>query len=410
VRKLTKVLLPLLILAAGFAAFKFLQATRPGKSPVEVAERVWRVEVETVEPGSLSPEMALYGSVETPDLLKVAASAPARVAEVTVRDGDRVERGQLLIRLDERDFLHRLDRARAAVAELRAQIRSEKNRSERDRRALEQEQTLLAISRDGQERAQRLTKQRVGSETDLDIAEEAVARQALAVTIREMSIDDHPARLQALEARLQSARASLADIELDFERAVVEAPFDGVVAGVDVTVGDQVKQDDVLLRLYALDGLEVRARIPAPFQAEIRAALHSGAELTAIAELGGAQVPLRLDRVAGEARPSGVDGFFSVQGQSELLRLGQMVSLRLARPQRESAVSVPFQAVYGGDRVYKLVDGRLQGVEVETLGGMIDGNGGERLLVRSAELGDGDLVVVTHMPNAVDGLRVEAIR
>jgi multidrug efflux pump subunit AcrA (membrane-fusion protein) len=368
------------------------------------------VEVEAAAPGSLAPEMALYGRVETPSLLKVAASAQARVAEVAVRDGDRVAKGQLLVSLDERDFLPHLHQAQAAVAELQAQILSEKNRLESDRKSLEQEKTLLEISTDAVERAQRLTKQRVGSETDLDKAEEILARQALAVSNREMGIEDHPARLQAIKARLQSARARLADIELDLERAVVKAPFDGFVTGVEVTAGDQVKQDAVLLRLYALDSLEVRARIPAPYQAEIREALASGAALTATAALGEARVPLRLDRVAGEALPSGVDGLFAVEVGSELLRLGQMVTLRLARPQRAGVVGVPFEAVYGGSRIYKLVGGRLRGVQVESLGGMNDGNGGERLLVRSDELAAGDQIVVTHMPNAIDGLRVEAIR
>lgn len=408
--KLLKFLLPLLILSVGFGVFKALKSTRPEQETAAIQERVWRVEVEDVEPGPLSPQMELYGRVETPDLLKVAASAAARVAEVLVRDGDQVEKGQILVRLDERDFHPRLHQAQAAVAELEAQLLSEKNRNESDRKSLEQEQTLLAIANDGLERAQRLTKQRVGSETDLDLAEEALARRALAVSDREMSIDDHPARLRALEARLRSAQARLAEVQLDLDRSVVAAPFDGVVAGVEVTTGDQVKEDAVLLRLYSIGGLEVRARISAPFQAEIRAALASGAELAAVAEVGDAQVALRLDRVAGEASPSGVDGLFAVEANSQLLRLGQMVSLRLARPERADAIAVPFQAVYGGGRIYKLVDGRLRGIQVESLGGMDDGSGGERLLVRSAELVAGDQVVVTHMPNAVDGLRVEAIR
>lgn len=410
VSKLLKVALPLLILSVGFAAFKFLKDTKPEQEPPAVQERVWRVEVEPVEPKSLAPEMSLYGRVETPDLLKVAASSRARIAEVPVRDGDLVTSGQLLVRLDERDFLPGIHQAEAAVAELQAQVLSEKNRFESDRKSLEQEQALLAIASDGLERAQRLTKQRVGSETDLDRAEETLARQSLAVSSRQLSIDDHPARLRALEAKLLSARARLEDIERDFERATVKAPFDGVVSGVEVTVGDQVKQDAVLLRFYALGGLEVRARIPAPYQAEMQAALIAGMALAASADVGGVHIPLRLDRVAGEARPSGVDGFFVVESSSHLLRLGQMVSLQLARPQRADAVAVPFQAVYGGSRIYKLVDGRMRGVQVESLGGVNDGNGSERLLVRSAELSAGDQLVVTHMPNAIDGLRVEAIR
>jgi multidrug efflux pump subunit AcrA (membrane-fusion protein) len=315
-----------------------------------------------------------------------------------------------LVRLDEQDFLPKLHQAQAEVAELEAQISSEKNRLDSDRKALEQERKLLDIASDGVARARRLTKQRAGSETDLDNAEEALARQALAVSIRETSIDDHPARLQALQARSQRARANLADVELDFSRAQVKAPFDGVVAGVDVAAGDQVKEDAVLVRVYALNALEVRARIPAPFQVEIHAALASGAVLTALADAGGVQIPLRLERVAGEAQPSGVDGLFSVQSKGELLRLGELVSLRMTRSPQPNAVALPFQAVYGGERIYKLVDGRMRRVDVESLGGIADAERGERLLVSSADLASGDRVVITHMPNAVDGLRVEAIQ
>jgi len=182
-----------------------------------------------------------------------------------------------------------------------------------------------------------------------------------------------------------------------------------VVSGVEVTAGDQVKQDAVLLQLYSLHRLEVRARIPAPFQEEIGVALAAGTRLRASADLGDSRIPLRLDRLAGEAQPSGVDGLFAVEDGFDLLRLGQMLSLRLVRPPRSDTVALPFQAVYGGGRIYKLVDGRMRGIQVESLGGIDDGNG-ERLLVRSGELGAGDEVVVTHMPNAIDGLRVEAIR
>jgi multidrug efflux pump subunit AcrA (membrane-fusion protein) len=408
VPRLLKLSVPLLILIAGFAVFKALKATRPEAPPAEIQERVWRVEVEEARPGSLVPELALYGRVQTPALLRVAASAAARVAEVPVREGERVAAGSLLVRLDERDLLPRLRQAEAQVAELEAQVLSEKNRHETDRGALEQEQKLVAIASDGVERAQRLKKQRVGSDSELDAAEEALARQALAVSNRQMSISDHPARLGALEARLQSARAKLDEVQLQVDRSAVEAPHDGVVTDVAVTAGDQVKQDEVLMRFYGLEDLEVRARIPAPYQAEMREALASGRELSAMAEIGGVRVDLRLERLAGQADPSGVDGLFSVVGDPSPLRLGQMITLRLQRPPQPDAVAVPFQAVYGGDRIYKLVGGRMVGIQVETLGGLADGDGGERLLVRSPELTAGDQVVVTHMPNALDGLRVQS--
>jgi multidrug efflux pump subunit AcrA (membrane-fusion protein) len=303
-----------------------------------------------------------------------------------------------------------LQQAKAQVAELSAQIASEKILHEKDLRALEQERKLLELAENGVERAQRLKKQRVGSDSDLDSAQEALARQTLAVRSRESGIADHPARLGALDARLNSARARLAEIELDLQRATVAAPFDGVVAGVEVTAGDQVKQDAVLLRFYAIGGLEVRARISAPYQAEIAAAMAAGETLLAESGTGGGRIRLRLERLSGEAQPSGIDGLFAVEEGGEALRLGQMLKLRLNRPPRDGVVPVPFAAVYGGDRLYKLEDGRMRGVRVELFGGWKTEDGDERLLVHSPELGAGDLIVTTHMPNAVDGLRVEAVQ
>ena len=409
-RILLKFIFPVLILAAGVVVFKTLKATRPERPTAKIEERVWRVEAEAVSPQTLAPQLLLYGRVEAPDLLKAAASRPARVAEVAVREGQLVDAGSLLVKLDERDFLPALHQAEAQVAELEAQAESERIRYENDVRALEQERKLLELAANGVERAQRLKKQRVGSDSELDSAEEALARQNLSVSNRERDIADHPARLGALEARLQSAKSRLDEIALDLERSSAIAPFDGVVTGVEVTVGDQVKQDAVLLRLYSIADLEVRARIAAPYQSEVAMALAAGEPLSAASVTGGVPIRLRLERLSGEAQPSGVDGLFAVEEGGGALRLGQMLELRLSRPSRQGVVTVPFEAVYGGDRLYKLVDGRMRGIRVESFGGWSDDQGDERLLVRTEALAAGDLVVVTHMPNAIDGLRVEAIQ
>jgi multidrug efflux pump subunit AcrA (membrane-fusion protein) len=409
VRRLAKFLLPVLILAAAVGIFRVLKATKPEQEPPRVQERVWRVEVERIAPRRLAPELTLYGRVETPDLLKATASAAAWVTEVAVRDGDRVAQGDLLLRLDERDFVPRIAQIEADIADLQAQIESEKNRSETDKLALAQEQRLLELARASVERQERLKTQKVGAEQALDEAKQALAMQALAVSNREMSIADHPSRLRALQARLGSARARLTELELEYERATVRAPYDGIVSGVDVTSGDQVSRGAVLARMYALDSLEVRARIPAPYQGELIQGLTGGEPLTASARIGEQTVDLVLDRLAGEADPSGVDGLFRVAGDPALLRLGQMLTLRMARPARDRAVPVPFRAVYGGDRLYVVEDGRLRGVDVEDLGGRIGPDGRERLLVYSPALTAGDLVVTTHMPNAIDGLKVQIV-
>lgn len=409
-RTAIKILLPILVLAAGIGAFRVLKSTKPEQAAPAVQERIWRVEVERAVPERLAPELTLYGRVETPDLLRATASAAAWVTEVAVRDGDRVAAGDVLVRLDERDFLPRIAQVNAQIAELEAELASERNRYETDRLALEQEGRLLELARDAVARQERLKTQQVGAEQALDEAEQAAVQQALAVSNREQSLKNHPTRVRALEARLASNRARLDELELEYERATVRAPYDGVITAVEVTEGDQVSKGAVLARMFALNSLQVRARVPAPYQAELVTALQERDELPADAELGDVGLTLALTRIAGEAGPSGVDGLFEITGDPAALRLGQMLTVRLERPARDDVVAVPFRAVYGGGRIYKLEDGRMVGIDVETLGERHNGGDGvERLLVRSPQLRRGDLIVTTHMPNAIDGLRVESL-
>lgn len=389
--------------------FQILRLTRPEQAPPQVQERVWRVAAQTAQLDRLAPELELFGRVETPDLLRATAAAPAWVTEVRVRDGARVREGEVLLRLDERDFLLRIAQAEAEITDLRSQLASERNRAATDRLALVQEQRLLTIAEAAVARQERLKTQQVGAEQALDEAEQARAQQALTVSNREMSIADHPARLAALQARLERAEARLDELRLEFERATIRAPHDAIVTGVECTVGDQVARGEVLARLHALDGLEVRARIPAPFQDELLAALDRGEALVATARVGGEQIVFELDRLAGAADPSGIDGLFRPRADPARLRLGQVLNLRLQRPLREAVVAVPFSAVYGGNRLYLIEDGRLRGIAVEGLGGRLDADGEERLLVQSPDLTEDARIAITHLPNAIDGLPVEVV-
>ena len=123
-----KTILPIVFLLAGVVVFVVLKMTRAQPPPAQITERVWRVDVQRVAPATLSPTLTLYGNVESPRVLKAAAPQEAVVNEVLVKEGEGVSQGQLLLQLDDRDFLPRLDQARAEVAQLEAEIASERER------------------------------------------------------------------------------------------------------------------------------------------------------------------------------------------------------------------------------------------------------------------------------------------
>ena len=400
-----KRLLPLIILAVGVLVFITLKATRPEPAEVTATERSWRVEVQAIKPGSQVPVLPLYGEVLAPDQQTITATLAGRVAERPASEGLSVKQGDLLLALDEADIGPVLAQARAQVDDLDAQISSEQVRYRNDQAALKSEQAIVANARRQFERIESLVGRNLASRENLEAATDALARAELTVSTRQRAIQEHPARLQSLEAKLAQARANLSATERDVDRARVVAPFDGVVTGIEVAVGDQVSRNEPLLTVYPTRGLEVRARVPQVFQNELITALGQGQTLTAISDNGHEFV---LARFAGLSDPAGTEAVLELQGEPGGLRPGALLPLTLERPARQQAVDVPFSALYGADSVYLMTeDGRMQRVEVERIGEARSENGERRLLIAGEQLTPGARLITTHLPNAVTGLKVE---
>ncbi len=403
-----KVLLPVLLLAIGIGGFAALKASRPKPPVVPPKEPVWRVETVAVALKKASPILTLNGRVESPDQTKAAAPGVGGVLTVKVREGQRVAPGQVLLELDARDFQPKVEQARGEVLELDAAIKSEELRHRADLDQLEHEKQLLASAAADVKRFEQLQKENFYSQTAVEQSRSSLARQNISLRTRELAIADHQARLLQLQARLLKAQANLDQAQLAAARSRVTAPFAGYVAKVETAVGDQVNTGQSLISLYPAAGLEVRAKLPATQQDEFLAAMAKGGQSHASARVGGETLAFRLVRTAGAADARGLDGFFALSAPSATLRVGELVTLEVARAPVDGVVAVPYTALYGGSQIYRIEAGRLKTLEVEVLGET--GGQPNRLLVKSPELKNGDLLMATHLPNAVSGLEVEALK
>lgn len=403
-----KVLLPVLLLAIGIGGFAALKATRPKPPVVPPKEPVWRVETVPVALQRASPVLTLNGRVESPDQTRAAAPGVGRVLKVKAREGQRVAPGQVLLELDPRDFQPRVEQARGEVLELDAAIKSEQLRHKADLDQLEHEKQLLASAAADVKRFEQLQKENFYSQTAVEQSRSNLARQNISLRSRELAIADHEARLLQLKARLLKARANLDQAELAAARARVTAPFAGFVAKVEVAEGDQVNTGQSLISLYPAAGLEVRAKLPATQQDEFLAAMARGERPQASAAVAGEKLAFRLARTAGAADARGLDGFFVLAAPASALRVGELVTLEVARSPVDGVAAVPYTALYNGRQVYRIEAGRLKALDVAVLGEA--GGQPARLLVKSAELKQGDLLMATHLPNAVSGLKVEAAK
>ncbi len=151
-RFLTRSLMGLFLLAltlgllamGGFSIFKASEARKAsaGRAPT-ARERVFAANVMAVEFTTLSPTLTAYGEVQSTRELELRAASGGTIIELApdFKDGARVEKGALLVKLDPAEAKAARDSAVASVSEAEA--------------ALAQAERGLVISRDDVVAAQR---------------------------------------------------------------------------------------------------------------------------------------------------------------------------------------------------------------------------------------------------------------
>jgi len=421
IKKLLKIILPIFILISAAATAWYLFTTKTQKPVAEITERIWQVETITAHAGDYSPSLLLYGKVESPELYNASAPAFGRVLNIAVKEGQRVKKGQLLAKMDEADFLPALKMAQAKIVSLDAQIKNEELKYRRDQKALRHQQELLLLGEQSLKRTQKVHKQKLASQSETDEAKKLVLQQQLTINTLKLTLEGYFSRLKTIQANREQAVAENDKVALALQRSSFYAPFDGVIANVNVAVGDQLASGKNLFSLYPNKNLEIRAKIPFQIKQQIEKELSQGSSLyaeTFLLENNNAKQRFKLLRLSGQASASGIDAFFSVNGQSMHLQPGSFQQLRLFLPSSEPLYSAPYTALYGKDKLYKLIKdknniSRMQSIKIKPMGeySIADSNSSAQsadiLLFSSDAIAEGEQIIITHLPNALNGLKVE---
>jgi len=170
----------------------------------------------------------------------VAPSIGGRVTDIYVHENQVVKKGQVLFRLDSRDFKANLDAADAQLATAQLQLRAEKAAYQQQQANVHAAQTALDYANTEAARQRKLGEAGVASQQQVDQAVNAArqARDQLAAAQQQaaqalaniggdpnVSEDRHPAVLQA--------RAAVERAKLNVGYTEVVAPADGIVTRVD---------------------------------------------------------------------------------------------------------------------------------------------------------------------------------
>jgi len=405
-----RVLLPIVIITAAVFVFVALKQTQPEKEAKPKVEKVWRVNTLEAYPQTLSPQVLVYGRVETPQQSALKSALSADVKSVLVLEGDTVKAGQVLIELDDTDANLLLAQRQADLAEITAAIDSEQQRYKRDSSLLAQEKGLLKLAENAVLRIKKLEKTNLMTQASLDDATADKQRQMAVLKKLQFDIAEHSARLAQIQARKKRAEALLQQATVDLSRTKITAPFDGRVSELNVSQGERIRVGDSILSVYDTSQLEVRAQIPSRYIDRILNMMSQKQDLHAVTK-SEQHYQLTLDRLSGMVKldSGGVDGLFRFNEAKQLPILGSFVEMTLSLTPEEHVFAIPANALYGLDHIYIIKEGYLKSVDISRVGEFKNDSNEKLLLIRSESLQPGDSIVKTQLPNAITGLRVEAL-
>jgi len=282
-------------------------------------------DVLTLAPAPLHQTLLLSGTLRASDRASVKARVGGTVGEVLVREGEPVKAGQVLLRMDRRDYQARVDQAQGALLAARGQV-------DIARRARDNHQALLARG--------------------------FISQNAFDTAASQLQIA--AANLDSAQAALEVARTSLAD-------TVIAAPMDGTVSNRSVQPGEKVSPDNPLLELVDLRRMELEAAVPSADIGAIR--IDQPAQLL-VDGLPQALVG-KVARINPAADPGSraITIYIQVENPELHLRDGMFAQARITLTSKPEVLALPAAAIQtqaGNSFVYTIEDGVLTQRPVST--------------------------------------------
>lgn len=207
------------------------------------------------------------------DITGIAPKVSGYVVEVAASDNRAVAKGEVLVRVDDRDYRAKVDEARAVVAARAAQwaqlddrVAVQEAMAQQASASISAARADVTRARQDLERTGRLVREDYVSRQrfDLNTADAAKAEAGLrgsgaqlTAARRQLSVLDHERGIAA--AQLEQAKAQLALAEADLDATVLRAPVDGVIGNRGVRVGQYVRPGQYLLAVVPLAGVWVDA-------------------------------------------------------------------------------------------------------------------------------------------------------
>jgi len=382
-RKVLKFIAPVLVIAAGFGLVQAMNAAKPEPEKKEEPQRLLSLFFDGVEQTQVTLSVQSQGEVQARTQIDLVPQVSGQIVSISPQFAEGAKFGPktALIKIDDTDYRLAVTQAEARVAEAEVKVLQEKANASIKLR-------------------QWNSAKRSADPTPLQI--------------------NRPQVIEA-EAKLRSAKASLAEAELNLARTQIRVPFAGRVLERNVGVGQFVTMGTPVGKVFATDVIEVplalsdgqleELNLPMGFESngdsgpavELSAMMGSQERIwhgRIVRTHASMDQQTRLITTIAQV----IDPYGAGASDGMPLAVGMFVKARIEGSHEQTALTMPRDALRNADKVYVINDeDELEIRTVKVLSTSVN-----RVFVTSGVV-PGERVVTSTIASAVDGMKVQPI-
>ena len=421
------IILAVLVLAAGVAITSLVIRNRPKPEVVIAPEPRRFVRTMILKKQDKTFWVKGFGTVRPKTELSLVPEVSGKVVERSpgFRSGGFIKKGDLLFQINPADFKLAIERRKAEIAQLRADIarlRQEEKNHQADLDIAERHMELVSQE---MERNERLRKQGVISSGQYDQSQQNFLRQERTVQSIMNVLALLPVQLRQKRAALNANQSELKRATLQLSRTKIVAPFDGRVRETNLEIGDFASAGKSVGKIYDVSALEVPVSLPVedarwafrrireiPFprsQEEVKSFFPAARvswnqfgkkfEWTgrvSLVDSGLDESTRALTLVVEISEP--LKNW--VPGEHPPLFVGMFVEVEIEGVTMSDVYVIPRAALRGQDHVYLLDEGRLKIQQVEVIRKAQDG-----VVIRNG-VSENARIILSAVPAPVSGMKL----
>lgn len=292
------------------------------------------VEAEPVVRGTLIKRVSAQGRVHGYKRIDVVSEVSGPIEAILFRDGDKVQAGDVIAKIDDREYRIAYEEAQANYLVAKA-----------DFVAFDEslKQAKLADQEMAGELGELTEAYRKGQISETDYRSRRLELELKAVRSGDLRDEIVTAKY------LGQAMASLERAEMNLDRCTIRAPFSGVLFGLDVSPGGWIGANTKIAELVNMSDTVIKAQVLESEVGQIYVGRSAKVKFTALPDLG--IVPAKVEAVSPlvNEEQKTVETIVSFQSNDSRIRPGMFAEVIIDSQMYEDRLMVPKRAILPRD-------------------------------------------------------------